>query len=621
MENSVANIIRKAEADFSSGSTQISEYVSFSLKETLDTIEAYIGSKHISGPTDTLGREKPFFNIVSAAKNIWLRATDIDRKNVKVKAGKEAHFMLAFLASIHLQEWMKKTNFGAFLNEWGRTLATYGSAVVKFVEKDGELNSEVVPWNRLIVDAVDFENNPVIEKLYFTPVQLRKNESFNQEMVESLIESSKSPRKNWGGQQKDNKSDYIPVYYLHGELSQAQYNEAKGLKDKEGDDKIFFDQMHVLSFTGNKTKGHNDYTLYSGKEKKSPYLLTHLIKEDGLVLGIGAVEHLFEAQWMVNHSAKLIKDQLDLASKIIFQTSDANFIGKNALTQIENGEILTYQVNQPLTQLNNKPDIAAMQSFGQQWETGGNRIVGISESMFGDTAPSGTAWRQVQTLLQESHSLFKLMRQNKAFHIEEMLNEFISDHIKSKMDTTDEIAATLESYQIKQIDRAFIPGEAIRVANEQIKSDIMAGKMTQAPDMMAIESQIQAKLNEKGNQRFIAPSDISTKRWKDVFKGFKFLFECDPTDEQKDNQAVMATYDTALKFIIGLQGRQMTPVEEYLFNGLISQTGHLSPVELSNLNANTPQLPQGQMGQMNPAQSVGQPVAVGAGMNNLATNK
>jgi len=256
-----------------------------------------------------------------------------------------------------------------------------------------------------------------------------------------------------------------------------------------------------------------------------------------------------------------------------------------------------------------------MQSYGQQWETGGNRITGISESMLGETAPSGTAWRQVQALLQESHSLFKLMRQNKAFYVEEMLDKFISDNIQKKMDTTDEIVATLESHQIKKLDKAFVPGEAIRVVNEQITKDTMAGKATLRPDLSAIESQIQGKLDEKGNVRYIRPSDISTKKWKEVFKGFKGIFECDPTDEKTDTQALMATYDTALKFILGLQGRKMTPVEEYLFNGLIAQTGYLSPVQLSSLNASTPQSPQQQIGQPTQPQGIGGSLV--GGMNQL----
>ena len=71
-------IIRTQEQNYISNSTQISEYVSFSPKTTIDKIEAYLNSTHISGSTDSLGREKPFFNIVTGATNIWYRATDID---------------------------------------------------------------------------------------------------------------------------------------------------------------------------------------------------------------------------------------------------------------------------------------------------------------------------------------------------------------------------------------------------------------------------------------------------------------------------------------------------------------------------------------------------------------
>ncbi len=601
MENTIASIVRKAEENFKSGETQISEYVSFNLKSNLDQIDAYINSKFVSGSEDTLGRSKPFFNIVTAARNIWFRATDLDRKNIRIKATKSEQYLMAFLASIHLQEWMKKSKFGTFLNEWGRTLATYGSAVVKFVEKDGELISEVVPWNRLIIDAVDFENNPVIEKLYFTPVQLRQNSNYNQEMVEQLINSLKSTRKNWGGQQKDNKADYIPVYELHGLLSQAQYNEARGLEDKEGDNKVFFNQMHALSFTGN-TRGHNDYALYSGKEKQSPYMITHLIKEDGRSQAIGAVEHLFEAQWMVNHTAKLIKDQLDLASKIIFQTSDGNFVGKNALTNIENGEILTYQVNQPLTQLNNKPDIAAMQSYGNQWQTLAREITSTPEAMRGDTLPPGTPYALGQLLANQATSLFELMTENKGLHLEDMLRRFVIPFLKRKMDTTEEISATLASHQIKQIDSAFIPNEAIRVANEQIKKDILSGKITQQPDLGAIESQIQAKLNEKGNQRFIRPSEIKTTKWKDVLRDLSWEVEVEVTAEQSDKQAIMTTLSNVFQTIAGLRGQQMTEEMKLVFNKILETTGSISPIELNQLESQPqipqiPQIPQGQPAQ------------------------
>src|SRR3990167_5979904 len=96
-DKTIADLVRQAEKDDKFGFTTSSKYVQQSMREDIDTTEAYLSSKHISGDTDYLGREKPFFNIVLAARNIWYRATDIDRKNITIRATKESDEILAFL--------------------------------------------------------------------------------------------------------------------------------------------------------------------------------------------------------------------------------------------------------------------------------------------------------------------------------------------------------------------------------------------------------------------------------------------------------------------------------------------------------------------------------------------
>ena len=108
----VGQLVRKNESDYINGETQISKYVSFSQYENIERIDAYLNSKHISGDTDSLGREKPFFNIVTAAVNIWYRATDIDRKNIRIKSTKFSNVLFSFIATLKLQEWMRKARFG-----------------------------------------------------------------------------------------------------------------------------------------------------------------------------------------------------------------------------------------------------------------------------------------------------------------------------------------------------------------------------------------------------------------------------------------------------------------------------------------------------------------------------
>ena len=93
---------------------------------------------------------------------------------------------------------------------------------------------------------------------------------------------------------------------------------------------------------------------------------------------------------MVNHTAKAIKDQLDLASKLIFQTSDNNFVGQNALLAIENGDIMTHAVNQPLTTIpNTSHDITSLQSFQQSWKALAQDITSTPDAISGTTMPSG----------------------------------------------------------------------------------------------------------------------------------------------------------------------------------------------------------------------------------------
>ena len=608
MKQSVHEIIRRAEETYNHGFIQKSEYVKFYPKADLDKIDAYVNSKFVSGDVDELGREKPFFQTGIAKRNITYRATDIDRKNIRTKVTKLKQTLLGLLAKAHLQNWMNESDFGQFLNDWGLVLATYNSAISKHIEQDGKLISKVVPWGTIICDFVDFDNNPKIEKLWFTPAQLKQNESYNQEMVEQLI-TAKSTRKGFTGRQVDQKADYIEVYEIHGELPLSC------LTDKDEDDTTYQQQMHIVSYNKSRGRGnYEDFTLFSGREKQDPYMLTSLIPSvDGSISLDGSIKNNFESQWIVNDTHKKIKDYLELALKMFFQTSDGNFLGKNAITNADQGDIFTHAQNQPLTQLNNRADIGPGIAFINQWETQGNQNAGISEVMAGENPPSGTAWRQVQALLQESHSLFKLMRQNKGLAITRILNKFVAQFIQKKMDTSEEIIATLDSYDIKQIDRAFVPNEAIQVANEQIKQDILAGKITQQPDLSAIESQIQGKLSEMGNQRSIRPSEIETTKWKEVFKDFKFIFECDPTEENEDNQAVIATFDTALKFIASLGGRPMTPAEEFWFNKLMSQVGHVSPLELSQIQQPQQQLSMGQPLQPT-AQTGGRQVGMATGL-------
>ena len=248
-KETLGEIVRDIEQDFISGSgTLMSKYVTTDLYEDINTIYAYLNSKHISGEKDEMGREKPFFNIVIASRNIWFRATDRDTRDIKLRARKERDTMGVFMLGIHLQDWMTRERFGTFLNNWGLEMAGFNSVVSKFVEKDGKLICSVVPWSKIICDQINFAGNPKIELLELTEAELR-DRGYDKEQVKALVDSSRA-REITNKQKKDNKKGYYKLYEVHGKFPLSY------ITDKESDEDTYVQQMQVLSFVAQRgTRG------------------------------------------------------------------------------------------------------------------------------------------------------------------------------------------------------------------------------------------------------------------------------------------------------------------------------------------------------------------------------
>jgi hypothetical protein len=588
---SIAEKVRTLESNYINGTgTLMSKYVVSDLYEDTQKIYAYLNSRHVSGSTDALGREKPFFNIVLSARNIYFRATDIDRKNIEITPSKSKEVVPALLATIHLQNWMKKEDFGTFLNNWGLDLAGFNSNVVKFVEKNGELHPMVVPWSRLIVDPINFDKNYKIEVIELTEDELYQREGYNKDIVEKLCDAVKA-RELLDGTPRDERTGYIKLYEVHGVMPLSY------ITGKDKDDDTYEQQMHVLSFVEAKESGKFDeFTLYAGREENDPYMLTALLPAtDGSVSLDGSVKNLFEAQWMMNHTAKSIKDQLDVASKLIFQTSDANYVGRNVLSSLEQGDIMIHAVNEPLTQMNNSShDITAQQNFSSMWKGLASEINGVSESMMGNAAPSGTAWRQVEALLQESHSLFELMTENKGLYLEQMLRRFVIPFLKKKMNTSEEIAATLESHNISQIDAMYVPAEAVRRYNKEAVSKVISAlendDMSQLPEEYNPEQaqqQVKQELAPLGSKRFFKPSEISTVQWSEIFKDMEWNININITGEAKDANSVMTTLSTALQAVVN-PAYANNPQAQLIVSKILSATGAISPLEIASMPAPQP---------------------------------
>jgi hypothetical protein len=572
MDN-IYQIVKKAEDNLINAvPIKIGKYATHDHTEKIATIDAYLNSQHISGPTDSQGREKPFYNVGLMAAYNWYKTTDIDRKHINFKPKNAKQRLKSLVATLKLRNWMEEQNFGLWLNEWGWKLSCYGSIVSKFIEKNGKLIPTVISWDRFICDPVDFYAGPRIEKLYFTPAQLRQ-QGYDEDAVEEAIERFAEARTNIEGQKIDVKNEYIGVYEVHGELPLSL------LTGKEEDEMTYRQQMHVIFMMKNpKDKEKNiEVTLYSGKEEKDPYHLAHLLEQEGRVLSIGAFESIFDSQWMVNHTMKQIKDQLDLASKLVSQTSDTGFLGRNIMTEVDTGSVLIHKENQPLTQVNlQSHDIPQMVGVLAEWKQSVRDNANIHEGVTGEQPNAGTPFRLQAMLNQEAKGLFLLMRQNKGLYLKEILKTFVIPHFKKTLKTTDELIVTLDGEELENFDNLSLPA---KISEELIARLTMDNIPTQDELMSVISER-----DQKDHIRVMKPSKDDKKTWKEYFADLDFgAIDIEITGESRDKGAIIANLFAVFQQM--MSAPQMFSPEDVkkVYNKLLDEIGMgvLTPMQLS----------------------------------------
>ena len=117
--SSIYEFVKEARDNYRSETIDITDGLEFSQYETLRIIELYHNSKFTTGSKDTLGREKPFYNICKFRVNVAVRATDLDTKDVTIQADSAGHYAQSFLLTLKNRNWMKMTRGRPVLEQDG----------------------------------------------------------------------------------------------------------------------------------------------------------------------------------------------------------------------------------------------------------------------------------------------------------------------------------------------------------------------------------------------------------------------------------------------------------------------------------------------------------------------
>lgn len=569
-------------SDYISKRVSVTDVYEHSQYQTLQQVENFIHSRFGSGQLDSRGNPKPFFNITVGKRNIAVRATDIDRKDITMQAPDSDEYFRAFVASKFNHQLMKKMRMQDYLNEWGEALPTYGSAITKIVENKDGLHIKICDWMTTVCDPANFDSAPVIEKLTLTPGELREktSEGWDADQIEALIDAKLEPRTNLKGKTVYQEPGYITVYEVHGKLPSAYLLKTPRSRDW----KTYKRQMQVISMVED-DKERIDFTLYKGKESKNPYSISHWKKVAGRTLGVGVVEDMFEPQIWSNYSVKQMKDQLDLASKTIYQTADGNFAARNVLTNLQNGDFLVHAVNSPVTPINVAPQgYESLQNLMGSWKQLGEDITSTPDAIAGNTMPSGTAFRQVAMLNTEAHSYFDYITENKGNYLEFLYREYIIPYLTKQLDTSEEIVAILSTQEIDWYDNAV----ADRCVHDEIVAQTLKGNVVSPIQLDQLRAQKLSDLKKTGAKRYLNPGKGT---WKSYFKGFEWVADINITGESQDKKTAIDTLFNALQLIATNPAVLQNPAAKAIFMQLLETSGVMSPLQLETAGASQPSAP------------------------------
>src|SRR3989304_3817341 len=483
----------------------------------------------LTGKTDN----KATKNIILPILRLRYRTEGFDVKNITLFVDSAKNYWKSFLIKKFHERFAAKYKIDTFIDEGSETDIDFGGVLVK---DTGDICPEVVSWQSIaFCDQTDILSGPIAIRHQYSPDQLKEMEKKGWKEIDRVIALAKEYKTDNQKSGKESKTPgkYIEVYEVHGMFPKSWLSDDDSLLE----DEEYTHQLHICTFYTGEDKKKHGITLFKGSEKKLPFKI-RFDKIYNRALGFGGVEELIEPQVWANYGLMRIKDMLDAASKIIFQTNDPAFANRNKLQNMDNLEITVVEDGKEVRQIDTSPKTMALfDNFIQIMENHARQTGMATESLMGETPTAGTPFK-LQELITNTSMRYHEYRMGKdAIFIEEIYRNWI------------------------------IP--------KMIKEIILSGQLVSFEEIEAHKQMVRDDFMKGGNKRFI-------KIIKDEFKDMPVNIGISIAGKQKDMIKFTDKLVNIFRFIIsnpqGFSEAMKMPGVAKTFNAILEASG-LSPAD------------------------------------------
>jgi hypothetical protein len=520
---------------------ELNEGLYFNQFKALKLIDYLSNSEYMSGKLDAQGRYKPFYNIVNANVDVAITATDFDRKDITLVADNADDYEATFLLNKELYQELKQLKFGKFLNKMGETRARYGGVLVKKTVDNGDLKIEVVKWKNAVTDQIDVENGVIIEKHYLSPSEMLKMDDVWDNTLEAVALVGK---KKHGGK-SEVPTGKIEIWEASGEMP-----------DDDGDGEYRYRKMYLA---------HNEgkfVFLYEDDKPENNYKYLPWKEVDGRGLGRGVVEEGTEAQVWTNDAIIAEQRAMELSGKVVLETDDPEI--ESNVMDVDNGHILTVQQGRRINVLNlMNGALPQFQNLADKWQSQYDKTTAVTDSLRGETPPSGQAFRLQALVTQQSASQFDYRREEAGLFLEEIVTDWILPHLVKRLNKGHTLSDSFTAEELRKIDESYVNARL----NKFIVESVLTGNGFPAPEVVESNRLTLAnRLSETADQRFV---DIP----KDYYKDVKYKVSVITTGEQKNKMATLETLSNILTSVSSNPAILQDPVLADIFGEILELSG------------------------------------------------
>lgn len=534
-------------------------------KDIIKTIEYYTNNQYLSGNKDSLGREKPFYNVCNYRVTVAKTATDLDIKDIRFEADSMKFATQAMIINHELYKYLKEIQFSKTLNDMGMARPKYGGVLVKNYENGKRI--DVVDWTNMDFDPNDIENGILIERHYMKPSELKKRSDIwtgYDDIADVLKEHAKANK---------NKPQDIEVKEITGEFS---INFDPNEQDNDENSSKFQKMCFYVACIENKK-----FLLYKEDLKSNVDKYKYLAWEEvGKGLGRGIVEEGFESQVWVNDSMISIKNAMDLSGKVLIAT-DSQKVKGNVVTGVETGHVFELEPGRQMTSINLSPSaLPEYHNIIELWNQQYDKTSSTYAANTGEAPTAGTPYSQTALLNQVANTPFEYQREVWGIWLNEILNEWILPVVKKRITKEHYLVSEFDDAELAIIDRSM----SEYVAMEGIREAIRQGRVPTLEEYTATKDFVMNN-SPKGNKREL--------KIPEGYLDVDGQLSANITGEMKNKAVMLQSLDAILNRIIstfdpntGKYAALEDPVLSKIFGQIIEMSG--VPISISQLKSENP---------------------------------